>query len=114
MKLKALLATPYCPTTPEPPEEGPQGPIELDFAETIYNASIIEPGEDGVYLQGDSETIWDNPVETAFNACSFEFEMPKQQLMKCIKNPVMHETYLTSAAKKSHAEVKYHQRTRTL
>ena len=100
---------PYCPTTPEPTEEGPQEPIETDFAETIYNASIIEPGEDGIYLQGDSETIWDKPVETAFNACSFEFEMPKQQLMKCIKNPMIHETYLTSAAKKSHAEVKYHQ-----
>lgn len=98
-----------CPTTPEHAEEVPQEPIELDFAETIYNASIIEPGEDGVYLQGDSETIWDSPVETTFNACSFEFEMPKRQLLKCIKNPAMHETYLTSAAKKSHAEVKYHQ-----
>ena len=63
----------------------------------------------GYIFKGIAKPFGIGPVETAFNACSFEFEMPKQQLLKCIKNPVMHETYLTSAAKKSHAEVKYHQ-----
>ena len=92
-------------------EDSPQEDEPISVTETVYNVSIIEPGEDGVYLQGDSDTLWDEPKETAFNACSFEFTMPKQQILKCLKKPNLHSAYLTSAAKKSHSEVQYHKLT---
>ena len=98
--------------SPTPPnevnEEGPHETEPLSITETVYNVSIIEPGEDGVILQGDSDTLWEEPKEVAYNACTFEFTMPKQQVLKCIKQPNLHAAYLTSAAKKSHSEVQYH------
>ena len=98
--------------SPTPPnelvEEGPPQNEPINVTETVYNVNIIEPGEDGVYLQGDSDTLWEAPTETAYNACSFEFTMPKQQVLKYIKKPDLHTAYLTSAAKKSHSEVQYH------
>ena len=98
--------------SPTPPnelvEEGPPQNEPINVTETVYNVNIIEPGEDGVYLQGDSDTLWEAPTETAYNACSFEFTMPKQQVLKYIKKPDLHTAHLTSAAKKSHSEVQYH------
>ena len=98
--------------SPTPPnelvEEGPPQDEPINVTETVYNVNIIEPGEDGVYLQGDSDTLWEAPTETAYNACSFDFTMPKQQVLKYIKKPDLHTAYLTSAAKKSHSEVQYH------
>ena len=102
----------YLPTPPsEQVEDIPPENEAMKVTETVYNVSIIEPGEDGVYLQGDRDTLWDEPKETAFNACSFEFTMPEQQVLKCIKKPELHSAYLTSAAKKSHSEVQYHKLT---
>eukprot|EP00435_Cladocopium_sp_Y103_P048172 s436_g14.t1 len=81
---------------------------EHEDAGVIYNACLIEPALDGGdCIVSDDETLWrdhENPVE---DCCTFEFDVPVQQLQQYRQKPKEAIALIANAAKKSHTEVTY-------
>eukprot|EP00435_Cladocopium_sp_Y103_P014044 s1565_g3.t1 len=84
---------------------------ELLFATTtgkvVHNALIVESVENGPNLCGDEDTLWTDKINSKLDHCSFEFEMPMQLVERIRHQPKIHAALLTTAAKKSRAEVQY-------
>ena len=116
----------YAPTTPsngEVPGEtvgntNPTGePIDLDGDENqdisesvnanFQHALITEQVESGEYIHSDEDTLWSEPVDPAFDVCSFEFCLPSQQVESWIQNPDRGCAFLVSAARKASPEVQF-------
>ena len=73
----------------------------------MHNVLISETVPQGPILHGDEDTLWTDEVKTSLDHCSFEFEMPLQLVERIRDQPQSHAVLLTTAAKKSRAEVKY-------
>ena len=125
------LSTPKTPLyTPTPPSEGgigeqgdlvgneiPTGePIDLDGENqdlpedvntTYQHVLITEQVESGEYIHGDEDTLWSEPVDPAFDVCSFEFCLPNQQVESWIQDPDRGCEFLVSAARKASTEVQF-------
>ena len=116
----------YTPTTPSNGEifgenvgnSNPTGePIDLDGDEDQANpesanvnfqhALITEQVESGEYIHSDEDTLWSEPVDPAFDVCSFEFCLPSQQVESWIQNPDRDCAFLVSAARKASSEVQF-------
>ena len=125
------LSTPktpqYSPTTPSEGgvwgqgdlvgNDNPTGePIDLDGENqdlpedvntTYQHVLITEQVESGEYIHGDEETLWSEPVDPAFDVCSFEFCLPNQQVESWIQDPDRGCAFLVSAARKASTEVQF-------
>jgi hypothetical protein len=73
----------------------------------VHDACIVESVPDGPVLQGDEDTLWTDAIDQSLDHCSFEFEMPWQLMERVSHQPKTHAVLLTTAAKKSRAEVRY-------
>ena len=73
----------------------------------VHNALIVESVEPGPVLASDEDTLWTEAMNPDLDMCSFEFDIPMQQVRRYLQDPIRHTAFLTAAAKKSRAEVKY-------
>ena len=87
-----------------PEAETVGSPEAMPSDEGVQNVFFVEGNEEHV-VWDDDETLWTNKEQKHESICEFEFEMPKQQLERFMKNPSMHVAYVVSAAKKSHTEI---------
>ena len=105
--MESSLPNPSVGVTPSEPDTASLDTDNSEHAtnpapnlEPVYNAVMIENGQDSSDCVMDCDALWSTPDPVESACVTFEFEMPKQQFTKFLKSPKDHLPEVGAAARK--------------